>query len=481
MKDAKTNDVWRDLYRRQNYSINSLQLHYDDLVGLGTGTLTLPGPLVLLAGENGAGKSRFLRALANSLAAGPLFAPPARASDKALSAVSLSLRIDGQLIPVDLGETSAQALLTDEDGNRKVRIFEPTLQVPQLVLLIRSDRAFSDLLEGVEPKILSASEIGEVCYLVGRQYSDVRIFEITDYKDQKVTPYFVVTSGALTYGAEEMGTGELALLLLYWLVSQAERGSILLLEEPEAFIAPRSQRALIDWVALQVKTRDLFVVASTHSGIIAERVPNAHVVLLSRAGAVVTFLPDPPARLLVDRLGLRSPDLNLLFVEDNCARDFASALLEAVNSRRHAHTEIVVGGSTADISQIMQRIPVDQMGRLKVLGVHDGDQRKVVAQKNSATEVCLPIDEAPELVAQQLVHAHGAAWLALRLGRSQALVDAGIAGANGRDIHDWLRSFLDAVNVDRLEFFRQVSPIWIHDNSARVDAFLQDIGWQSRP
>ncbi len=140
--------------------------------------------------------------------------------------------------------TELSAYLTDEHGASKIHWFDPTLQIPYLLHILRHDKSLSDLWEGVKPRQLTEAELEDVSALVGRTYSQLSIYEIGDYKDHDVVPYFRATSHGETYGAEEMGLGELSLLFMYWMLGRISPASALLIEEARDFYcAPFSANA----------------------------------------------------------------------------------------------------------------------------------------------------------------------------------------------------------------------------------------------
>lgn len=78
-----------------------------------------------------------------------------------------------------------------------------------------------------------------------------------------------------------MGLGELSMFCLWWNLSRVEQGSILLVDEPEAFASPHSQYALVDELVVRCVERELTVIVSTQTEAVHMRVLGKH----SRGGS----------------------------------------------------------------------------------------------------------------------------------------------------------------------------------------------------
>ena len=481
LRSARSNDLWRQLYRKADSRILRLFVRYSNVPGLGSGELTAKGPIAMLCGENGVGKSRALKTIYAALG-GPYsdFTPKGALSlPGTIDEVTLVRRtVAGGAPPAEEtieGTTNIKAALAVTGEPPKASYFDPPLQVPHLLQLIRNDQNFSDLYEGITPQKLTPEQVEEVSMMVGRSYTDVSIYEIADYQDHETTPYFRVTSEGDTYGAENMGLGELSLLFAYWILLRAPEESILLLEEPETFIAPRSQRALIDLVASEALQKRLFVVLTSHSGVIAERVPNAHLELLSRARRVVSFLSDPPTNLLIDRLALIPPRHLILLVEDQAARNFTLALLEAKNSRYYSTCDIIVAGGDSHITEVLRRMPSVGSPRAAIIGVFDGDQHGKLPSGLPRPVIALPGGDAPERVLKRYLESLGIEEIAQTLNKDVRFVSACLAGVAGKNHHDWMRELCATLSLEPIELFRPVVRRWAAANSGLVTTFFQEL------
>lgn len=464
MKLATSNDIWRRLFRDQHLPLRQITVKYHDTEAGPDLTFNLMAPISLLCGENGVGKSRALRALHQALGSElhpsdfrPLIGPPL------LEILEVSAVVqdyaDGSPVSAPYTVNNSAQLserMRDSTGASRIHWFDPTIQIPYLLHILRHDKSLSDLWEGVAPKVLAARELEEVSGLVGRTYSKLEILEILDYGDHDTVPYFRATSYGETYGAEAMGLGELSLLFFYWSLSRTTYGSILLLEEPETFIAPRSQRVLIDMVAARTEAQHMFVAITSHSGVITERIPQDHVDYMSRQGKEVTFLRNPPRSLLADRLGLVQPRAVIFLVEDEVAAAFARVLIEAGNSKYMSNCAIYVSSGESGITATLRQIEPNGPTAIALVGLYDGDQRGNLPRGLNWPVMCLPGEYAPELFVMKLIERERSrVEEVISMPREQVVT--ALASVDGLDHHDWISGFCRALLLSKEELLRRVA------------------------
>ena len=481
MRLAQTNDVWRDLFKKPYTFIEAISVKYREIEDGPELQFSLKGPIALLCGENGVGKSRALRALHQSLGGGlngvdfrPAIGP----------ALPILLDIYAEINkPLPNGQINRDSInsieilsesLKDSEGEHLVYWFDPTLQIPYLLHLLRHDASLSDLWEGVSPRKLNAEELSNLSSLVGRTYDAAEIYEIEDYRNHKVVPYFRVTSHGVTYGAEDMGLGELSLLFFFWLLGRVGDNSILLLEEPETFIAPHSQRGLIDLIAFLASKKSIFVVVTSHSGAIAERIPNEHIHLISRIGKEVTFLRNPSRAMLFDRLGLVPPKSIIAFVEDVAAAKLAKALLEVGNSKYMSHCWTFIAGSDGDILTILNKIKPSSSVPIFFIGLFDGDKRKSLPSSEMWETMCLPGNHCPEQFVQN-VFKDPSVNLEELLNKSREVAAAALASVDGKNHHDWLVGLSRALPMSDDELFRCAAIAYSKIDPEALKTFICEI------
>jgi energy-coupling factor transporter ATP-binding protein EcfA2 len=459
-----------------------VKIKFSDVIELGSRELTINSPLSIICGENGVGKSSLLWIIYRALSAearveGGHRSLPPKLPSGTVDSVELSLQLPtGVRSFTNLSEAYKE--LDDDNDSPPVVFIDPTFQIPELVRTIRADNNFTDLLEGVKPLEMDKDNLELVCVLVGKAYGKISIYEIENYAEYEVFPYFKVETDGVTYGSENMGLGELSLLYTFWKISTIDRPSIVLLEEPETFVAPRSQRALIDIAAKFTNDKKLFVIISSHSGIIAGRVPNTHLNLVTKGNPNVVIAPNPAAHLLIERLGLFSYKSAVLLVEDASAKALLSAILFNQDSRLASSCEISIAGSDSEITTALKSLPSNNLNRFRLVGVYDGDARNKPEIRNAEVvwpKIFLPGDACPEIMIQVHVRSLGIGSVAKELARTEVAVETAFGGAAGKNHHDWLLEVCAALRMDIDEFFERLTPSWILANEALATGFAQQI------
>ena len=482
LRNAKTNDVWRKLYSRKDLPLGKVKIKFSGVTELGSRELTILPPISLICGENGVGKSSLLWIIYRALCpearieGGHRSLPPKLPSGS-VDSIEISLQLPtGTKTFTDLDEAYKE--LGDENDKPTVIFIDPTFQIPELVRTIRADNNFADLLEGVKPLELDEDNLELVCVLVGKAYEKVSVYEVENYAEYEVFPYFKVEASGAAYGSESMGLGELSLLYMFWILSTIDKPSIVLLEEPETFVAPRSQRALIDIAAKFTSEKKLFLIISSHSGIIAGRVPNTHLNLVTKGNPNVVIAPNPAAHLLIERLGLFSYKSAVLLVEDASAKALLSAILFNQDSRLASSCEIAIAGSDSEITTALKALPNKNLNRFRLVGVYDGDARNKPEIRDAAVawpKIFLPGDTCPETMIQLHVRSLGIATVATELARSEVDVETAFGGAAGKNHHDWLIEVCAALRMEVDEFFERLAPSWVLANEASAAELSQQI------
>jgi len=75
----------------------------------------------------------------------------------------------------------------------RVASLEPSRESPYLLHQFRTTDNLEEQLETVEPSISGNEERGILTYLVGKDYSSIKIYELEDSYDMPLVPFFEVS------------------------------------------------------------------------------------------------------------------------------------------------------------------------------------------------------------------------------------------------------------------------------------------------
>jgi predicted ATPase len=469
MKEAKAADYWRGLYKR-HFPTGVQHLSYEDIAGIGKGEIRFSGGITAICGGNGVGKTTLLEAVLKSLdlSQGRVLGSARARFDNA------TLTVEGQRD----GTPITRSLIFSNDGADpsalvQVTFLDPAAEGMRVGKLLDGIANFDELLQALAPRELDKDELEHLSYLVGKRYDKCLIYEVDEFGEESTFPYFLVEDACGAYGSEGMGFGEMSLHLINWYLERVPSRSVILIEEPETHLAPRSQDALMNTIARASVTRDLWVILSTHAPSIVRRIPREHIRLLVRSGTQTLVVQEPSRLQLNTVLGIKARFQGIVLVEDKAAREFTRALLDRVAPDISRTFQIVDMGSNSEVLSALNSFP-RKVTWLSIVGLLDGDQRGV----NSTTEwPCgfLPGDSGPEALLRSAADSERLSEL---LARDITEVHVVLAELAGCDDHDWLEEFPRLMGVSYESAVVALTSCWLESGLAagqaeEIEAFVR--------
>jgi energy-coupling factor transporter ATP-binding protein EcfA2 len=462
IRAARANDFWRKAFSR-NYSTRYERLGFQRLFCLGNGSIEFRAGISVVVGSNGVGKSTLAAALGELLE-----------SEIAERYLGERARLPGSSTEGVLGRDADRKVRCAHGGVGDGREFtgdsfdveswwlDPGFWAFHTRMQIVKDQNFSDLVEPLTPKSLSVEQLEKISYVVGKKYEHCEIFEIAEYAGFDRFPYFRVRSHGIDYGSEGMGQGELALLLILWVLDDLRSGSILILEEPESHVSPRSQAAMMNLLAEAAATKGIWMIITTHSPTIVSRIPPAHIRLLVRDGATVQVVDRVRRHQVASLLGGGLGYTGVLLVEDEVAKHFLITMLAKEAPDLLRQFEILESGGESKVTAALSSIPKSD-GWLRVMGVYDGDQQGLIAKNGLHWPITfLPGNVDPSVLFYDCISGtNGADSLASALNRDRMEIITALDAFVGLDTRDWLIECARAFSLSKAEFVRHVSEVWM--------------------
>lgn len=454
-----------------------VRLQYSGLRSLHDDSISFSNGITAIVGGNGVGKSTLAHAAVDVLAG----------IDGVRALSDRSVRLSGgefRAIVSTKSESAELRLAVQSEGAREhegqaigeVVWLDPADMAAVCQRQILGDPAFAELLESFGSRQLTQPELASASYVVGKDYTACEVWEVSDYGGLEVLPYFRVASNGVSYGSEEMGSGELSLLICLWLLNGTRKNSVVVLEEPETHVSSRSQAALMNLVAWACHTRGLWVVLTTHSPVVLRRLPLEHVRLLVADGGKSRLVPNPTWHQIGAILGGGVAYRGLLLVEDECARHFVHAILDRMQpDLRHQLTVAVATGGESRISATLRQLP--QAAGWLLVGAFDGDMRSSLDSAGFEwPHIFLPGSVPPEQLLRGAATAEGAAErLAIALSAPRSDVAVAINAAAGRDHHDWLGEMCRVLGPSAEAVVRALTRVWMDAYAEHASAFVHDL------
>ena len=465
MKLAKLNDIKRGLEARtadDAPSINSLVL--ESLPGFVDASIQLQTATFLaICGGTGVGKSALLELFYHLLSSTEPNVPSLRLGN-CKGAIQVSMR----------DQTFSRSLTVSPDGSTNVDVGAP----PRCTIVGLADRTsvaqsffrtsdIDALKEGVAGRELPENLKSIVAYICRTTYNKITFFEI-EYQPDSIMPFFEAICDGATYDSRTMATGELSVLYLAWVTAFSEPRSILLIEEPEAFLPPLSHQYIFGLICRASMQNHHAFIISTHSAEIASQFHEDNLLSIrTQSGkSVVPSTRESKLRVL-SRLGLLPTKLAILFVEDDLARIVLEELLQYYEFNVSATLEIDVRAGDGGVNSALKGLPTE-LSSLTFLGVLDGDV-KTAAQKWPVADklVFLPFPTAMESEFLGIIDAKPGAF-AKDLGRTLPIVEDALAAHTGADHHDRFAFLADDLGIPQDTLARSCFKLWFKTSGSKA-------------
>lgn len=456
---AEVDNDWRHL-REKSFSSRLDELAYRRLSCLDDGSLSLKGGLNAIVGGNGVGKSAVVAAVAELFNEKQLATQKTRTGGSELAA---SVQVRGKTLHLKL-RGDGENRIRDVPLEMPASFFgwiDPSF-TPKLVSVIHEDARFAEVLEGFTPHRLTPDELLEICYLVKKPYEACDMYEVEDYRNLEPFPYFTVTVGASTYSSEAMGLGELSLLHHFWLLRRLGKNSVLVLEEPETYVSPRSQTALMNVLAKRIKSQGIWTIVTTHSPTILRQIPECNIHLLTQLAGRSHFVHRTSRRQIEDLLGEGSRSRAHLIVEDDGARALLQGIIALHGSDLISEVQVVPAGDETKVSQIVSVLP--KLGKsVKLICVLDGNLRDVRTNTNGNWPLCfLPGERDPDSMMQEMMQStQSRIAFAQRLGKDLDDVAVACDALVGENYHNFPIELTKHLDSDIFSVRRHLVETWL--------------------
>lgn len=188
---------------------------------------------------------------------------------------------------------------------------------------------------GVSTK-LSQEELNVLSYILGKNYKSAILVEHDFYKTGEKNFSVFYTTDHAEYSEAFSGSGETAVIRLVKDIFDADKYSLILLDEPETSLHPGAQKKLIQFILDQVIKKQLQVVISTHSSHIIEDMPREAIKVFAqnsstgKSNVIGNVLPEEAFYYIGNAVSFK----RLIIVEDALAQ----MLVEYVLSKMDGHT-----------------------------------------------------------------------------------------------------------------------------------------------
>ena len=300
-------------------------------------------------------------------------------------AASADLRIDGELQTCKVEFRGGDIRAVEE-------LDIPATHVDSAAELNRHQRAFAafdsaeDIINGVGVRELDAAALAELNFIVHREYRSASLYEV---ELNGTAPYFEVAYGNDRYYSRTMGSGEAVAFHLWWTLNRVEERSVLLIEEPQAFLSFACQGSMAKHIISVIVRKKLCVIITSHSAPLITAMPRECLRFLVRGQNGMQVIADQPPPILLKSIGINPPLAAILLVEDEAARAFCRGVLERLDASLAKRVSIELRNGHGEITTTLRATSTFE-GPLKFIGLYDGDSRAEVPDDVLPRSVFLP-------------------------------------------------------------------------------------------
>lgn len=362
------------------------------------------------------------------------------------------------IVPVAL-QVAEGAQIMPVPANLKCEFIDASLEVHAINEIISSQSNFDEVLDQYESSVPTTGQIGLYRHVCGRHYEEISFKEVEypavpallggDEESDNVFPFFFVKVNTIKYDSRAMGLGEFCACYLVWKIQRANKGTILLLDEPDSHLSPASRSGLLDAVAFLAHEKKLWIAFTTHSIELLNdlRPSEIFLVITETVGMKTRVLPVEQRRHAVRTLGLSQVRKLLIVVEDVDAKEAVWCIINrwASDIAKTVDVQVVSGGEVR-VREFITRFPQDSQ-ICQSIAFLDGDKRPPVEEPVPSKFFYLPSSLDPVQAARELVE-EDCEMFATFLGISPEKLSAALRQCRHVDHHDFLTRLLVATQLE---------------------------------
>ena len=375
---------------------------------------------------------------------------------------SINKRLIDQIDYVDIDENIAYI-----DADKAIKILDYYLR----------QENFEELIEQNEVREFNEKEIQDINYIVGRDYEQISLYEITDIEGFGTIPYFVVSEADNQYDSRRMGLGEYFLFYTFWRLLNTKNDSYVIIEEPETFVGIRSQQGIMNLVARLAAKNGCSFLIITHSPYILDKVNNENVSIIARASGIVSVCSPENGINIGSYLGYKDLIEGTFFVEDKLAALFLECLLETETPNLRKKYNVEIAGSNSEITCCLKFKCTDKI-KYHIIGIYDGDQKGKIEEDKEIQwpYTFLPVNQDIEAAIIDFLKASGnIEMFAKNLEKKLEILTMALSMVSGKDKHDKILDIISYIAVDKKFFIKKFYNLWRVQNIERINQFVDSL------
>jgi len=285
--------------------------------------------------------------------------------------------------------------------------------------------------------------------IMGRTY-DLAKMALTDVDPKRPVP--VLAAQGIPYSGFHQGAGETTVAEL--LQADPPQHSIVLIDEIESSLHPRTQRRLIRDLAERCREREWQVILTTHSSyVLAELPPEARAYIMQVGSVREIIYGVTPEFAMTKMDDLKQPECDV-YVEDSAAQAMLMEIMYEHAPELVDRCQIIPYGPASVGMALGQMVEHKRWPRPTCVFL-DGDQGQ------SPGCINLPGDDAPEQVVFKALRSRGWQGISQRVGRRHAdvadMCDKAMLNGNH---HEWVADAASKLNLGGTTLWQAMCAEW---------------------
>jgi len=364
VRKAALNDFWRKISNMQAYNQYIEKLSITDNFLFKSFSVDMSAKIISICGKNGIGKTSLLKIIYTILTKNDCNLDPQLKEEIRDCNITMMIRKN-------------QSTIVESDKNKILGIeyFDASNFCYISRKVLGNDIHQNDLINYATYYLFEDKYLYILNRITSKYYIKVKCYEIAGVDDTNETyPYFeVCLKNGLTYSSTQMGAGEHKIFIIVWKIINLEKNTILLLEEPETFLCPLSQKRLLEFFVEYIELKRLQIILSTHSEHILKNQSINTIKFLRKVDQdkheLITATDN--VRYFI-ALGLTPAKNNIFLVEDKFAKSVLEEILRLKAEDLYMTSFIHPLDGESNIKKVSKHY-VSQEG-LNFVAVYDADQ-----------------------------------------------------------------------------------------------------------
>ena len=430
-------------------------IEIDGLRGWTGQHIEFPFPIMALVGENGAGKSTILQAAA-SIYKGPnkrmkfasAYFPDTAWEKSSKASIKWWVREGGSTKEGSVRKESSRWRGNPDRKDRNVENIDLS-RIQPVSARVGYFRLAKPHHKEASASVFDEEKLQRLSNILGKKY-DIASMSLTDFDSSRSVP--VLTHKGARFSGFNSGAGETT--MMEFLESNIQQYSLVVIDEIETSLHPRSQRRLIRDLADISRIKEVQIILSTHSPYILEELPEEARMYIWEGAAGREVIKGVSPDFAMTKMDLEQHPECDIYVEDEIAKILLREIIVAHSSQLISRCLIVPYGAASVGQSLGQMVQGDRFPRPTRVYL-DGDQPEMPGC------VKLPGDDAPERVVFEGLA--GIEWkdIAVRVGRSHSeLSDACARAMTFDEHHDWVRLAADDVTLAGHNLWQVMCAVW---------------------